>query len=95
MRKSLLFFSAVACALGVLGCLTVAAAMNLGLVPRSAAALAGVILLLGILIVAGLHLLLASLGARQSTVIEPDLELTTMTFPPNRQLGSRRLVRVK
>jgi len=70
------------CALLVLGCLAMAAAMGLQLLPSSSIHLVGLVVAVGLLLVAGLLFLLEGFAAKHSATVLHAPEMSTLTFPP-------------
>jgi hypothetical protein len=98
-RKSSTFFGlAWLCAVIVVGCLLAAAGMGLGVLPKSALRLLGLVIVLGGTVAAGLMFLLEALAAKRSSdALLHAPEMSTLTFhPPAVELGRRQhLARVK
>lgn len=70
------------CALLVIACLTVAAGMGLQLLPSSSIKLLGLVVAIGLLLVAGFLFLLEGLAERQSSTVLHAPEMSTLSFPP-------------
>lgn len=74
---------AVLTGLAILGCVAVAALIGAGVWPKVPGALFGLALAAGILVIALVAIVLQILAARpERELIEPALEMSTLTFPP-------------
>jgi hypothetical protein len=97
-RKSqALFGLSGLCILLIVGCLALSASMGLGLVPSSVVKLVGIVVVVGLLVMAALWLLLEALSAKQAAGTLHAPEMSTLTFPPPAVSSGRRglVVRIK
>lgn len=70
------------CALLVLGCMAIAAGMGLQLLSSSSIHLVGLLVAVGLLLVAGLMFLMEGFAAKHSPTVLHAPEMSTLTFPP-------------